>query len=86
MGFLLAMSPIYRTPVRVTPATEGVILIGPIPVVFGSSPKNGRNVYDRCSWVDGVEFLLFRRRWSLMLVIVGIVLIFIGFMMLISPR
>jgi uncharacterized protein (TIGR00304 family) len=66
MGFLLAMTSLFPSLLQNTSSDNsgygGVILIGPIPIVFGSSPEMAVLSMIVAAGLTVLVFLLFRRR------------------------
>jgi uncharacterized protein (TIGR00304 family) len=62
MGFLLVMLSLLQNSSQSNSVYGGVILIGPIPVVFGSSPETAIASMSVAAGLMVLTFLLFRRR------------------------
>jgi uncharacterized protein (TIGR00304 family) len=62
MGFPLVMLSILQNSIQGNSGYGGVILIGPIPVVFGSSPEMAIASMFVAAGLMVLTFLLFRRR------------------------
>jgi uncharacterized protein (TIGR00304 family) len=64
MGFLLVMTSLLQNSGQGNSGYGGVILIGPIPIVFGSSPKMAVLAMIVAAGLMVFVFLLFRRHKS----------------------
>ncbi|VVB63154.1 Uncharacterised protein [uncultured archaeon] len=62
MGFLLVMVSILQDSRQGNSGYGGVILIGPIPIVFGSTPEMAITSMFVATGLMVLAFLLFRRR------------------------
>jgi uncharacterized protein (TIGR00304 family) len=62
MGFLLVMVSLLQNSSQCNPGYGGVMLIGPIPVVFGSSPEMAMSSMFVAAGLMVLAFLLYRRR------------------------
>jgi uncharacterized protein (TIGR00304 family) len=60
-GFLLVMISLLQNFSRESASYGGVILIGPIPIIFGSSPKMAIVSMIMATGLMVLVFLLFRR-------------------------
>ena len=60
-GFLLVMISLLQNFSRESASYGGVILIGPIPIIFGSSPKMAFASMIMAAGLMVLVFLLFRR-------------------------
>jgi uncharacterized membrane protein len=61
-GILLIGASFFQAPGQVSSSYGGVLLIGPVPIVFGSSPEMAVAAMILAIALMVLSFLLFRRR------------------------